>query len=46
MTATQKLHDLGQHIWLDNITRDRLISGRLKRCIGELVVRSPGPQSL
>jgi hypothetical protein len=31
MKATQKLHDLGQSIWLDNITRDLLTSGTLKR---------------
>ena len=27
MKATQKLHDLGQSLWLDNITRDLLNSG-------------------
>ena len=27
MTATQRLHDLGQSLWLDNITRDLLDSG-------------------
>jgi transaldolase len=36
MKATQKLHELGQSIWLDNITRDLLTSGTLKRYIGEL----------
>jgi len=36
--ATQKLHDLGQSIWLDNITRDLLTSGTLKRYIDELSV--------
>jgi transaldolase len=30
MKATQKLHDLGQSIWLDNITRDLLTSGTLQ----------------
>lgn len=35
MNATQKLHDLGQSLWLDNITRDLLNSGTLKRYIGE-----------
>jgi transaldolase len=35
MKATQKLHDLGQSIWLDNITRDMLDSGTLKRYIDE-----------
>ena len=30
MKATQKLHALGQSIWLDNITRDLLNSGMLR----------------
>src|SRR6202034_4624606 len=38
MKATRKLHDLGQSLWLDNITRDLLNSGTLKRCIDELSV--------
>ncbi|MGA8597909.1 MAG: transaldolase [Bryobacteraceae bacterium] len=38
MKATQLLHDLGQSLWLDNITRDLLNSGTLKRYIGELSV--------
>jgi transaldolase len=38
MKATQALHDLGQSIWLDNITRDLLTSGTLKRYIDELSV--------
>ena len=38
MKATQKLHELGQSIWLDNITRDLLTSGTLKRYIDELSV--------
>lgn len=38
MKATQILHNLGQSIWLDNITRDLLDSGTLKRYIGELSV--------
>jgi transaldolase len=38
MKATRRLHDLGQSLWLDNITRDLLASGRLGRCIGELSV--------
>src|SRR6202167_5019223 len=38
MKATQALHDLGQSIWLDNITRDLLDSGTLKRYIDELSV--------
>src|SRR5580658_3773166 len=38
MNATQKLHDAGQSLWLDNITRDLLTSGTLKRYIDELAV--------
>ena len=38
MKPTQKLHDLGQSLWLDNITRDLLNSGTLKRYIDELSV--------
>jgi transaldolase len=38
MTPTRKLHDLGQSLWLDNITRDLLESGTLLRYIGELDV--------
>jgi transaldolase len=33
--ATQTLHNLGQSIWLDNITRDLLDGGTLKRYIDE-----------
>jgi len=38
MKATQLLHDLGQSLWLDNITRDLLDSGTLKQYINELSV--------
>src|SRR5260370_40001002 len=38
MKATQLLHNLCQSIWLDNITRDLLDSGTLKRYIDELSV--------
>src|ERR1700691_2132752 len=38
MKATQQLHDLGQSLWLDNITRQMLDSGTLKRYIDELSV--------
>jgi transaldolase len=31
MKATQSLHDLGQSLWLDNITRDLLDTGTLKQ---------------
>jgi len=35
MDAAQSLHDKGQSIWLDNITRDLLDNGTLKRYIDE-----------
>jgi len=38
MKATQLLHNLGQSIWLDNITRDLLDSGTLKQYIDDLSV--------
>ncbi len=38
MKATQLLHNLGQSIWLDNITRDLLNSGTLKHYIDDLSV--------
>jgi transaldolase len=38
MKATARLHDLGQSLWLDNITRDLLTAGTLKRYIDELSV--------
>ena len=38
MQATQLLHNLGQSLWLDNITRDLLDSGTLDRYIRELSV--------
>jgi transaldolase len=38
MKATELLHNLGQSLWLDNITRDLLDDGTLKRYIGELSV--------
>jgi transaldolase len=36
MKPTQRLHELGQSLWLDNITRDLLTSGTLKRYIDDL----------
>jgi transaldolase len=36
--ATQELHNLGQSLWLDNITRDLLDNGTLKRYIDEFSV--------
>jgi transaldolase len=38
MKAAQLLHDEGQSLWLDNITRDLVQSGTLARYIGELSV--------
>ena len=38
MKPTQQLHDLGQSLWLDNITRGLLTSGTLRRYIDELSV--------
>jgi transaldolase len=38
MKATEMLHNLGQSLWLDNITRDLLNSGTLQRYINELSV--------
>jgi len=38
MKATQALHELGQSLWLDNITRDLLDTGTLKRYIDDLSV--------
>jgi len=38
MRATELLHNLGQSLWLDNITRDLLTSGTLKGYINDLSV--------
>lgn len=38
MRATRRLHQAGQSIWLDNITRDLLTSGTLARYVDELSV--------
>ena len=38
MKATKKLHELGQSLWLDNITRGLLTSGTLRRYIQEFSV--------
>ncbi len=35
MKTTQKLHEIGQSLWLDNITRGLLASGMLQRYIQE-----------
>ena len=46
MKATQQLHDLGQGLWLDNITRGLLTSGTLRhyinhRSVGECQANYP-----
>jgi transaldolase len=38
MNALQRLHDLGQSVWLDNIRRELLTSGTLAKWIGEWAV--------
>jgi transaldolase len=38
MKATRQLHDLGQSLWLDNITRGLLTDGTLRRYIREFSV--------
>ena len=38
MNATRKLHELGQSLWLDNITRDLLATGTLQRYIDEFSI--------
>ena len=35
MKATQRLHELGQSLWLDNITREMLDNGTLQRYIDD-----------
>jgi transaldolase len=41
MKATQFLYRVGQSFWLDNIIRDLLTSGTLKRYIDELSITGP-----
>jgi transaldolase len=38
LKPTQQLHDLGQSLWLDNITRDMLRDGTLRRYIDQLSI--------
>ena len=38
MKATQQLHETGQSLWIDDITRDMLDSGRLQKMIADLSV--------
>jgi len=36
--STKNLHDLGQSLWLDNISRELIVSGTLARYIADLAV--------
>ena len=38
MNAAQELHELGQSLWLDNITRTMLADGTLERYVDELSI--------
>jgi len=38
MTATRHLHDLGQSVWLDHITRDLVRNGTLQRYVDTLAL--------
>jgi len=38
MNAARKLHDLGQSLWVDNITREMLANGTLQRYIDEFSI--------
>ena len=38
MNPTQRLHELGQSLWLDNITREMLDSGQLQRYIEDFSI--------
>ncbi len=38
MKPTEQLHELGQSLWLDNITRGLLINGTLRRYINEFSI--------
>jgi len=38
MKATQQLHALGQSLWLDNITREMLVDGTLRRYIDDFEI--------
>lgn len=38
MNATRRLHDFGQSLWLDSITREMLESGTLRRYIDEYAI--------
>ena len=38
MQPTQQLHDLGQSLWLDNITRGHLVNGILRQLSNRVTV--------
>src|SRR5262245_51552956 len=38
MNATKTLHDIGQSLWLDNITRGLLTSGTMRRYRDEFAI--------
>jgi len=38
MNATQRLHELGQSLWLDNITREMLTNGTPRRYIDDFAI--------
>jgi len=38
MKPTRQLHDLGQSLWLDNITRELINSGTLSRYVRDYAV--------
>ena len=43
--ATEKLHELGQSLWLDNITREMLDSGQLQTYIDDYSVTGLTPKA-
>jgi len=45
MRATQLLHELGQSLWLDDITRTLVTSGTLRQFIDQLSVRGTSCKS-
>ena len=41
MNPTRQPHDLGQSLWLDNITRELLNQGTLRHCRSEFSITGP-----
>jgi transaldolase len=39
MRPTQELHDLGESLWLDNITRGHLVNGTLRSAFSKLFAK-------